>query len=123
MVAVRRRTRPASGWCYLLPEVAAPLGGGLIKIGQASTWAAVSVGLAPYVILAALYTVFMIGYVPTVICYLCSSRDRQDAAGRLITTSASAIVSLLTLTPAEGSTSRGRRESASMDCESCHKCG
>lgn len=92
-----KRTTPS--WYYLLPEVAAPIGGGLIKIGQASTWAAVSVGLAPYVILAALYGIFIIGYVPAVICYLCSGRSKQDAVDRLITTSACAIVALLTLTP------------------------
>jgi hypothetical protein len=94
------------GWCYLLPEVAAPIGGGLIKIGQASTWAAVSVGLAPYVIVAALYAIVMLEHVFSVICYLCSGRDRQDAIDRLITTSANAIVALLTLTPANGCASR-----------------
>lgn len=97
-----RIRKPAPGWYCLLPEVAAPLGGGLIKLGQASTWAAVSVGLAPYVIVAALYAMFVIGYVPALLCYLCSGRDRQDAVDRLITTSANAIVSLLTLTPADG---------------------
>jgi hypothetical protein len=97
------------GWCYLLPEVAAPIGGGLIKIGQASTWAAVSVGLAPYVIVAALYAIFMLEHVPVVICYLCSSRERQDAIDRLITTSANAIVALLTLTPTNNSASRTPR--------------
>jgi hypothetical protein len=83
----------------------------------------VSVGLAPYAILAALYAVFMIGYVPGVICFLCSGGERQDAADRLITTSASAIVSLLTLTPLECGADRGRREPAGTDCESCHKGG
>jgi hypothetical protein len=99
--------RPAYGWCYLLPEVAAPIGGGLIKIGQASTWAAVSVGLAPYMIIAAMYTIFMLEHVPATICYLCSDRERQDAIDRLITTSANAIVALLTLTPADSSANRG----------------
>jgi hypothetical protein len=97
----RSSRKSAPRWYYLLPEAAAPIGGGLIKIGQASTWAAVSVGLAPYVIVAALYALFVIGYVPAVICYLCSDHDRQDAVDRLITTSANAIVSLLTLTPAD----------------------
>jgi hypothetical protein len=92
-----RRLNP--GWYYLLPEVAAPLGGGLIKLGQASTWAAVSVGLAPYALLAALYAIFIVGYVPAVICYLSCGSNGQDAADRLIKTSACAIVALLTLTP------------------------
>ncbi len=97
-----RNTRmrwPAYGWCYLLPEVAAPIGGGLVKMGHASALAAISIGLAPYAILAALYTIFVIGYIPAMVCYLCSDRDKQDAIARLITTSTNAIVSLLTLTP------------------------
>jgi hypothetical protein len=94
-----RRLNP--GWFCLLPEVTAPMGGGLMKIGHASTWAAASVGLAPYVVLGALYAIFVIGYIPAVFCYLCSGHDRQDAIHRLITTSANAIVSLLTLTPAD----------------------
>jgi hypothetical protein len=98
--------RLTHGWCYLLPEVAAPIGGGLIKIGQASTWAAVSVGLAPYVIVAALYAIFILEHVPAAICYLCSDQDRQDAIDRLITTSANAIVALLTLTPTNSPASR-----------------
>lgn len=104
-----RMRKPVAGWYYLLPEVAAPLGGGLIKIGQASTWAAVSVGLAPYVIMAALYAIFVIGYIPAVICYLCSDEGRQDAVDRLIMTSANAIVSLLTLTPADDCTGHTQR--------------
>jgi hypothetical protein len=98
--------RLAYGWCYLLPEVAAPIGGGLIKIGQASTWAAVSVGLAPYTIVAALYAIFILEHVPAVICYLCSDRERQEAIDQLIITSANAIVALLTLTPTNNSASR-----------------
>jgi len=92
-----RRLNP--GWYYLLPEVAAPLGGGLIKLGQAGTWAAVSVGLAPYALLAALYALFIIGYLPAAICCLRFAENKQDAAEQLITTSACAIVALLTLTP------------------------
>lgn len=101
-----RRVHP--GWYYLLPEVAAPLGGGLIKLGHASTWAAVSVGLAPYVLLAALYGVFLIGYTPAVIYYLCS-KNKQEAAEQLITTTTNAIVALLTLTPPPNCSRRTRR--------------
>lgn len=96
----------ANSWRYRLPEVAGPVGGGLLKIGHASTWAAVGVSLAPIGVVAALDAIFMIGYVPAVICYLCSGPDRQDAMARLISTSANAIVALLTLTPTECSTSR-----------------
>lgn len=42
---------------------------------------------------------FVIGYIPAAICYLYFAENRQDAAEQLITTSASAIVALLTLTP------------------------
>lgn len=92
--------RLTSTWCYQLPQVAGPIGAGLIKIGHASTSAAVSVGLAPYAIVAALYAIYIVEHVLAAICYLCSGRDRQDAIEHLITTSANAIVSLLTLTPA-----------------------
>jgi hypothetical protein len=99
-----RRLNPS--WYYLLPEVAAPLGGGLIKLGRGSTWAAVGVGLAPYALLAALYAAFIIGYAPAVICYLFFNEDKAD---QLITTSACAIVALVTLKPPAGGSSRTRR--------------
>jgi hypothetical protein len=71
----------------------------MIKLGKASTLAAVSVSLAPYVLLAALYAVFLIAYTPAVICYLCFADDKQAAAEQLITTSACAIVAIVTFTP------------------------
>lgn len=95
MARNRETKRPAGSWYYFLPGIAAPIGGGLIKIGQSSTIAAVGVALAPYMIMG----IFMIGYIPAVICYLCSGRDRQDAINHLIATSANAIVAILTLTP------------------------
>jgi hypothetical protein len=79
--------------------VAAPIGGGLIKMGQASSGVALTVGLAPYVLLAALYVLFVISYIPAAICFLCFAKNKQDAALDLITTSAEVIVALLTLTP------------------------
>jgi hypothetical protein len=85
-------------WCYL-PVATSPIGGGLFKIGGVSTWVAVSVGLAPYVIWAALCVIFLIGYALAVIRYLCSGHDGQDAMTGLITTSTNAVVSILTLTP------------------------
>lgn len=85
-------------WPYV-PAAASPLGGGLLKLGGASTWVAVSVGLAPYVIWAALCVIFLIGYALAVIRYLCSDHDGQDAMTYLIATSANAVVSILTLTP------------------------
>ena len=112
MTTNARSRKSAPRWYYVLPEVAAPLGGGLIKLGQGGTWAAVSVGLAPYVILATFYALFVIGYIPAVICYLCCGQDRQEAVDRLITTSANAIVSLLTLTPANGRAGHAVRNDA-----------
>jgi hypothetical protein len=61
------------------------------------------------VLLAALYTVFIIGYVPAVICYLCFAENKQDAAEQLITNSACAIVALVTLTAPATKSSYTRR--------------
>lgn len=95
-------TRPAKrllshGWLYI-PAVSSPVGGGLIKIGHGSTWAAVVVGAAPYAICAMLYVVFVIGYLAALIRYMCAGPAGQEAMERLITVSANAIVSILTLT-------------------------
>jgi hypothetical protein len=93
-----RQARPllASRWLYL-PAVSSPIGGGLIKIGHGGTWAAVTVGVAPYAICALLYVVFVIGYLAAVLRYLCAGPDGQQAMARLIAVSASAVVSILTL--------------------------
>ena len=85
------------GWLYI-PAVSSPIGGGLIKIGHGSTWAAVAVGVAPYAICAMLYVVFVIGYLAALTRYVCAKSGGQEAMERLITVSANAIVSILTLT-------------------------
>ena len=85
------------GWLYI-PAVSSPIGGGLIKIGHGSTWAAVAVGTAPYAICAMLYVVFVIGYLAALMRYMCAKSGGQEAMERLITVSANAIVSILTLT-------------------------
>jgi len=85
------------GWLYI-PAVSSPVGGGLIKIGHGSTWAAVAVGTAPYAICAMLYLLFVIGYLAALIRYMCAKSGGQEAMERLITVSANAIVSILTLT-------------------------
>jgi len=87
----------AHGWLYL-PAVSSPIGGGLIKVGQGSTWAAVAVGLAPYAVCALLFTVFVIGYLAALIRCLCAKPEHQEMRERLITVSANAIVSIMTLT-------------------------
>ena len=89
----------AHGWAYI-PAVSSPVGGGLIKLGRGSTWAAAAVGLAPYAICALLFTVFVIGYLAALARYLCAKPGEQEAMERLITVSANAIVSILTLTAA-----------------------
>lgn len=86
----------AHGWLYI-PAVSSPVGGGLIKLGHGSTWAAVTVGTAPYVICAFLYAVFVIGYLAAVTRCIVKSAE-QEAMERLITVSANAIVAILTLT-------------------------
>jgi hypothetical protein len=95
-------TRPAKrllshGWLYI-PAVSSPVGGGLIKIAHGSTWAAVAVGTAPYAICAMLYLLFVIGYLAALMRYMCAKSGGQEAMERLITVSANAIVSILTLT-------------------------
>jgi hypothetical protein len=87
----------AHGWLYI-PAVSSPVGGGLIKLGHGSTWAAVAVGTAPYAICALLYVVFVVGYLAALIRYLCVKPGEQVAMERLITVSANTIVAILTLT-------------------------
>jgi hypothetical protein len=95
-------TRPTKrllshGWLYV-PAVSSPIGGGLIKIAHGSTWAAAVVGAAPYAICVLLCVVFVIGYLAALIRYMCAGPGGQEAMERLITVSANAIVSILTLT-------------------------
>jgi hypothetical protein len=108
----------AHGWLYV-PAVSSPIGGGMIKIGGGSTWAAVIVGTAPYAICSVLCLVFVLGYLAAVFRYLCAEVDGQEAMARLIRVSADAIVSILTLThdttanntrPQSQITSRSRRK-------------
>lgn len=80
------------------PAASSPIGGGLIKVGQGSTWAAVAVGIAPYAVCALLFTVFVIGYLAALIRCLCAKPEQQEIRERLITVSANAIVSIMTLT-------------------------
>lgn len=98
VVTVRPAKRLLShGWLYI-PAVSSPVGGGLIKIGHGSTWAAVAVGIAPYAICVMLYLVFVIGYFAALTRYLYTKAGDQEAMERLIAVSANAIVSILTLT-------------------------
>jgi hypothetical protein len=84
------------GWLYV-PAVSSPIGGGLIKLGHGSTFAAASVGLAPYVVCASLYAVFVVSYLAAVLRYLCADAAGQQAMERFITVSANAVVAILTL--------------------------
>lgn len=73
-----------------------PVGGGLIKIGHGSDWAAVCVGVAPYAVCALLYLIFGLGYLAAVLRFLCAGTAGQQAMERLITVSASAVVGIAT---------------------------
>lgn len=84
------------GWLYV-PAVSSPIGGGLIKLGHGSTFAAASVGLAPYAVCASLYAVFVVSYLAAVVRYLCADAAGQQAMERFITVSANAVVAILTL--------------------------
>ena len=84
----------AHGWLYV-PAASSPIGGGLIKLGQGSTWA---VGLAPYAVCALLFSVFVIGYLATLTRCLCAKPEQQEVREHLITVSANAFVSVMTLT-------------------------
>jgi hypothetical protein len=114
MTASRRIKRPTGNWYFVIPEVAAPIGGALFKeIGHMSTWAAIGVGVAPYMITVIRYMLFLIVCVPAEICYLCSSQARQDAIRQLIILSANALVSMQILTPVNSGISHSRQFPAS----------
>ena len=66
----------AHGWLYA-PAVACPISGGVIKLANGSTWAAVIVGGAPYAIYLVPSFAFVVGYLAAVIRYLCSDSDEE----------------------------------------------
>jgi hypothetical protein len=77
-VTVRsKRLVPVHGWLYA-SAASSPIGGGLVKLGHGSNWAAIGVGVAPYAICALLCSVFVIGY-PTGRTWW----DRAGAAGTM----------------------------------------
>jgi hypothetical protein len=87
-----------------------PVGGGLIKLGHGSDWAAVAVGVAPYAVCALLYLVFGLGYLAAVLRFLCAGTAGQQAMERLIAISASAVVGIVTgHVPAPRASRAGRR--------------
>ena len=98
-MTARRPRWAVRAWVYL-PAISSPIGGGLIKLGSGSTWAAVAVGAAPYALYALLFGVFVIGYLAALAGYLWAGPERQSAMERLIVVSANAVVSILTLTVA-----------------------
>jgi hypothetical protein len=71
----------------------------MIKLGQGSTLAAITVSLAPYAVFALMLTVFVFGYFAALARYLWAQPEQQKAMERLIILSANAVVSILTLTP------------------------
>ena len=96
-VSARPRRLLARGWFYV-PAVSSPIGGGMIKLGRGSTLAAVAVGLAPYAVCALLLAVFVVGYLAALARYLWARPGEHEAMERLITVSANAVISILTLT-------------------------
>src|ERR1700752_2317316 len=103
MTANPRTRRTPASWRWVLPEVATPaggaLGGALFKeIGHTSIWAAIGVGLAPYAVSTFRHAIFLVLHVPVEICYLCSSKSRQEALRHLIVLSTNSLVSLQSLT-------------------------
>src|SRR6266404_2265103 len=76
MTARPARRLLAHGWLYV-PAASSPIGGGLIKLGQGSTWAAVAVGMAPYAVCTLLFTVFVIGYLTALIRF-CAKPEQQE---------------------------------------------
>jgi hypothetical protein len=99
MAGSRTKCLMARGWAYV-PAASGPIGGGLIKLGRGNTAAAVTVGLAPYAVWTLLLTVFVMGYIAALARYLWAKPEEHDAMERLITISANAVVSILTLSPA-----------------------
>jgi hypothetical protein len=91
---------------------AAPVGGGLIKLGGGSTWAATLVGAAPYAVYVLACLVFLLGYTTAVLRYVCSGEKGQESMERLITLSANAVVAILTLTRVPGPRSRPTADDA-----------
>jgi hypothetical protein len=98
-VTTRPRRLLARGWVYA-PAACSPLGGGLVKVGGGSTWAAVAVGLAPYAVLGLLLVIFAVGYLAALARYLCAGPGGQEAMERLVMLSVNAVVSILTLNAA-----------------------
>jgi hypothetical protein len=86
---------PRCGW-PLWPAACCSIGGGMIKLGGGSTWAAVAVAAGPSALYAMLYSVFTLGYLAAVARHLCARADGQRAMERLIITSANSVVTILT---------------------------
>jgi len=90
----------ARGWIYV-PAACSSIGGGLIKLGHGSTWAAVATVMAPYALGALLLIVHAFCHLAALTRYLLHAKpEEQHAMERLITVSANTIVSIMTLTPA-----------------------
>lgn len=55
------------------------------------------------------YAIFFVVYVPTEICYLCSSESRQEALRHLMVLSTNSLVSLQILTLMDNSVTQSRK--------------
>jgi hypothetical protein len=115
MTGSRTKCLMARGWAYV-PAASGPIGGGLIKLGRGNTAAAVTVGLAPYAVWTLLLIVFVMGYIAALARYLWAKPEEHDAMERLITISANAVVSILTLSPAAPPTAAKRTGPSRCHC-------
>lgn len=95
-MATRRTRFPAQTWLPI-SAVCCPIGGGLLRLGHASTAAALVVAGAPYAIYALLSCFFGVAFLAATVRYLCTGQSQRE----FILTSANAVVSILTRTPAE----------------------
>src|SRR5215471_405154 len=100
MILPAPTSQPPRRGRLLWPVACCSIGGGMIKLGGGSTWAAVAVGAGPCALYAMLYSGFVLGYLAAVTRYLCARAEGQRAMERLIMTSANSVVTILTLTRA-----------------------
>lgn len=92
----KSRRLPAYSW-LCMPTVGGFIGGGLVKLDHGSMLSALVVAVAPFAISLLLCILFAIGYLAAVFRYVRAGAGERDAMERLITLSANAVVSILTL--------------------------
>lgn len=92
----KSRRLPAYGW-LCMPTVGGLIGGGVVRLEHGSMLSALVIAVAPFAISLLLCILFAIGYLAAVFRYVRAEAGERDAMERLITLSANAVVSILTL--------------------------